>query len=309
MKVKKLDIYNKDPEKGVSNEYPTSSDAFRQPCLWYISAVRNSGKSYLCSKFLAQAKRDKTFNKVYMITPSFASNRSYFGKYVNEDEDVYEPTKDSIFKVIERVEADRDAWEEYLDKLKRYKEFKNEIKNKPIAQFEDNELLYHYEQGHMEKPTYEYKEPVKSLLILDDCLGSPAILQSSGLSRIASLNRHIAPLKEENNGRSACGLAVIILSQSYRMQNGPGRLLRENLSLFTLFKNKQEKQMEVIKEELGSVIDVELFDKAYEYSTKEKYGSLTIDFNPKMPCKTFRKNLNEAIVFDELGGCQCEKKK
>ena len=108
----------------------------------------------------------------------------------------------------------------------------------------------------MEKPTYEYKEPVKSLLILDDCLGSPAILQSSGLSRIASLNRHIAPLKEEYNGRSACGLAVIILSQSYRMQNGPGRLLRENLSLFTLFKNKQEKQMEVIKEELGSVIDV-----------------------------------------------------
>ena len=59
-------------------------------------------------------------------------------------------------------------------------------------------------------------------------------------------------------------LAVIVLSQSYRMQNGPARLLRENLSLFTLFKNKQEKQMEVIKEELGSVIDVELFIKAYD---------------------------------------------
>ena len=309
MKVKKLNIYNQDPEKGVSNEYPTPPDAFRQPCLWYVSAVRNSGKSYLCSKFLAQAKRDKTFNKVYMITPSFASNRSYFGKYVNEEEDVYEPTKDSISKVIERVEADRDAWEEYLDKLKRYKEFKKEIRNKPIAHFEDDELLFHYENGHMEKPTYEYKEPVKSLLILDDCLGSPAILQSSGLSRIASLNRHIAPLKEEYNGRSACGLAVIILSQSYRMQNGPGRLLRENLSLFTLFKNKQEKQMEVIKEELGSVIDVELFDKAYAHATAEKFSNLTIDFNPKAPCKTFRKNLNEAIVFEELGGCKCGSKK
>ena len=124
MKVKKLNVYNEEPDKGVSNEYATQPDAFRQPCLWYISAVRNSGKSYLCSKFLAQAKRDKTFDKVYMITPSFASNRAYFGKYVNEDEDVYEPTKDSISKVIERVEADRDAWEEYLDKLKRYKEFK-----------------------------------------------------------------------------------------------------------------------------------------------------------------------------------------
>ena len=292
MKVKKLNVYNEEPDKGVSNEYATQPDAFRQPCLWYISAVRNSGKSYLCSKFLAQAKRDKTFDKVYMITPSFASNRAYFGKYVNEEEDVYEPTKDSICKVIKRVEADRDAWEEYVEKLKRYKEFKKEIKHRPLANYADDELLYHYESGHMEKPTYEYKEPVKSVLILDDCLGSPAILQSSGLGRIASLNRHIAPLKEEYNGRSACGLAVIVLSQSYRMQNGPARLLRENLSLFTLFKNKQEKQMEVIKEELGSVIDVELFMKAYDHATKEKYGSLTLDFNPKCPSKTFRKNLN-----------------
>ena len=306
MKVKKLNVYNEEPDKGVSNEYATQPDAFRQPCLWYISAVRNSGKSYLCSKFLAQAKRDKTFDKVYMITPSFASNRAYFGKYVNEEEDVYEPTKDSICKVIKRVEADRDAWEEYVEKLKRYKEFKKEIKHRSLANYADDELLYHYESGHMEKPTYEYKEPVKSVLILDDCLGSPAILQSSGLGRIASLNRHIAPLKEEYNGRSACGLAVIVLSQSYRMQNGPARLLRENLSLFTLFKNKQEKQMEVIKEELGSVIDVELFIKAYDHATKEKYGSLTLDFNPKCPSKTFRKNLNECIVFDELP-CKCKK--
>ena len=306
MKVKKLNVYNEEPDKGVSNEYATQADAFRQPCLWYISAVRNSGKSYLCSKFLAQAKRDKTFDKVYMITPSFASNRAYFGKYVNEEEDVYEPTKDSICKVIKRVEADRDAWEEYVEKLKRYKEFKKEIKHRPLANYADDELLYHYESGHMEKPTYEYKEPVKSVLILDDCLGSPAILQSSGLGRIASLNRHIAPLKEEYNGRSACGLAVIVLSQSYRMQNGPARLLRENLSLFTLFKNKQEKQMEVIKEELGSVIDVELFIKAYDHATKEKYGSLTLDFNPKCPSKTFKKNLNECIVVEELP-CKCKK--
>ena len=84
MRLKKLNVYNQDPEKGVSNEYQTAPDAFRQPCLWYISAVRNSGKSYLCSKFLAQAKRDKTFDKVYMITPSVASNRSYFGIQVCE---------------------------------------------------------------------------------------------------------------------------------------------------------------------------------------------------------------------------------
>ena len=58
------------------------------------------------------------------------------------------------------------------------------------------------------------KSQVKSLLILDDCLGSPAILQSSGLTKCATLNRHLSPLKEPHSNRSACGLAVIILSQT-----------------------------------------------------------------------------------------------
>ena len=299
MKTLKLPVYNEDPEKGVSNEYPTSKDAFRQPCLWYISAVRNSGKSYLCSKFLAQAKKDKTFDKIYMVTPSFASNKAYFGKYVDEG-DVYEPTKESIDQVIKRVETDRDGWEEYQNRLKIYNDFMRELKNNPSMT--DEQLLYFYD--FMEKPTYEYNAPVKSLLILDDVINSPAISQSSGLGKLATLNRHVAPLKEDHNGRSACGLAVIILSQSYRCQQGIGRLLRENLSLFTLFKNKQEKQVNAIEEEIGSVIDIDKFRNAYEIATREKYGNLTIDFNPKCPQKTFRKNLNECIIFPDLN---CEK--
>ena len=138
-------------------------------------------------------------------------------------------------------------------------------------------------------------EAAKSLLIMDDILSSPAILQSSGLTRLATLNRHIAPLKEESHGRSSCGLAVIILSQSYRMQSGISRVLRENLSLLTLFANKQEKQIQAIKEELGS-IDEQEFDIAYNMATKERYGNLTIDFNPKKPEYKFRKNLNEFLV-------------
>ena len=93
---------------------------------------------------------------------------------------------------------------------------------------------------------------------------------------------------------------MIILSQSYRMQSGQGigRSLRENLSLFTMFKNKQPKQYEAIKEEIGSVVDSERFDTAYRYATAEQYGSLTTDFKPKHESLTFRKNLNEAIIFE-----------
>lgn len=298
MKTKKLPVFIKNPEQGVSNEYPTSEYAFRQPCLWYVSAVRNSGKSFLASKFLAQAKKDETFDRVYIITPSFKSNEAYFGKYINKD-DVYEPTKDSISQVIARVEADRDEWEKYLTDKKTYKEFSRNLN----GHIQDELLLMYMDMGFFDRePTWKYKTetPPKSLLIMDDILGSPAISSSSGLVKIATLNRHIAPLQQNYNGRSACGLAVIILSQSYRMTNGQGigRSLRENLSLFTMFKNKQPKQYDAIKDEIGSVVDSDKFDLAYEYATDEQYGSLTVDFKPKNESLTFRKNLNEAIIFE-----------
>jgi hypothetical protein len=90
------------------------------------------------------------------------------------------------------------------------------------------------------------------------------------------------------------------------MQGGLGRCLRENLSLLTLFKNRQQKQMDAIQEELANVVDEDKFKVAYEYATGEKYGSLTVDFNPKCNTKLFRKNLNEAIIFDDME-CQCKK--
>ena len=311
MFTKKVNSYDSNIENPVSNEYPTKENSFKQPCLHFIVGQRTSGKSYLTSKMLAQTHKDKTFDRIYIITPSFNSNKSYFGKYIKED-DVFEPTKDSISKVIASVEADRDDWELYLKKVKDYKKFKLEINDKKIH-ISDDDVITYMEHGFFDKkkPEWKYKtiEPPKSLLIMDDVLGSPAILQSSGLTRIATLNRHMAPLEENHSNRSACGLAVIILCQSYKMQSGISRVLRENVSLLTLFKNKQPKQIEAIKEELANVVDIDCFDEAYETSTAEKHGSLTIDFAPKTPCKTFRKNLNEFIIFDKLGGCNCKKEK
>jgi len=308
MKTKHVNVYNKDPDQCVNNEYPTSENAFKQPCLHMIVGQRTAGKSYLASKMLAQAKKEKTFDVIYIVTPSFNSNKAYFEKYIDE-ENVYEPTRDSISKVIERVEADRDLWEEFLVEKEMYEKYKKDIKNKTYS-FNDDEVIMYDSIGFLDgkKPEWKYEkeEPPKSLLILDDVLGSPAIAQSSGLSKIATLNRHQAPLKENHKQRSACGLAVIILTQTYRMQNGIGRVLRENLSLLTLFKNKQEKQMAAIREELANVVDEDLFDKAYKYATSKKYGNLTIDFAPKCNSLKFRKNLNEYILFDELK-CECEK--
>ena len=309
--TKKINLYGKDtePTQGVSNEYKTSHYAIRQPCLMYISAVRNSGKSFCVSKMVSQAQKEKTFDRIYMITPTFQSNKSYFGKMIDED-DVFEPTKDSIQKVIERVDGERDEFEDYLRKEKLYKEFIQILKSK--REFSDGEIMKFEELGFLDdefdRPKWKYDNvrPPQSLLILDDVLSSPALLQSSGITRVSSLNRHVSPLQEPHSGRSACGLAVILISQTYTMPQGVSRTLRENITHLLLFKNKQEKQMSKIREELGSAVDEDKFMTAYNMATKEKYGNLLVDFNPRCPTMTFRKNLNELLIFeDDKEHCNC----
>lgn len=309
MKTKPLKVYNQPVDASVSNEYPTSHEAFRQPCLQMIVGQRTAGKSYLAAKILAQTQKEKTFDVIYIITPSWNSNKGYFGRFI-KPENVYEPTSSSVQDVINRVEADRDEWEKYLADKILYEQFQKDKNSELLLHIDPYKLMSYYDAGFMErkKPKWKYEkeEPPKSLLIMDDCLGSPAILQSSGLTRIATLNRHIAPLEKNHGERSACGLAVMILTQTYKMQQGIGRCLRENLSLLTLFKNRQEKQMESVREELANVVPEHLFTQAYEHATKEKFGNLTVDFKPKCPLLTFRKNLSTALTFPELP-CDCQK--
>lgn len=315
-KIKNLYGSDTDPKQGVSNAYMTPPDAIKAPPLMYVSAVRNSGKSFAVSKLMRQAKKDKTYDRVYLITPTWLSNKSYFGDLIKV-EDVLEPTKTAIDDVVGRVEADRDEWEKFCIEKKRWEEFQKLMKGN--KELNESQILYYFELGYLDdeakKPVWKYSQerPPQSCCILDDILSSPVISQSSSLSRIASLNRHIAPLKEEfiqsdGTKRSACGMGVIIISQTYSMSQGVGRVIRENCTNLMLFKNKQEKQLAKIRDELGSSLDVDKFDLAYELATKEKYGFLLCDFNANCPTKAFRKGFNDYIVFqDDVDACACSK--
>ena len=307
--LKKIKLYGSDtdPKIGVSNSYLTPADAVKAPPLMYVSAVRNSGKSYAVSKMMRQAKKHHTYDRVFIITPTWLSNKSYFSDIIDV-EDVFQPTKDAIDKVVAIVESERDQWDKFVVERKRYKEYINLMKSG--KELNESQILYYFEMGYLDpesKPPewiYKVERPGQYCVILDDILSSPAISQSSSLTRLASLNRHVAPLAEEfvqsdGSRRSACGLGVIVISQSYSMQNGIGRVLRENVNYLMLFKNKQSKQLEKIRDELGSALDVEKFDIAYDIATKEKYGFLMCDFNANEPHQVFRKNLDTYITFAE----------
>lgn len=314
--IKKINVYGKDtdPANGVSNAYETSTFAFRQPNIHMLVGQRNAGKSRACSKLINQAQKEKTFDQIYLISPSAKSNEVYFGKHIPE-ENIFKPTKDSIQKVIERVEQDKEDFEKHLQDLKQYNEFVKLLKSG--GDMTDDQVMKYIDLGFLsesfEKPIFKYQKfsgklrPPTSAVVLDDVLGS-SLLKSNMLESLFCTNRHIAPLNETHSNRSACGLAIYILVQSYRNSGGGiPRLIRENLTELTLFKNRQKKQVDVIKDELASVVDEDKFEKALEFATNKPYGHLTISFGRlKCPTFTFRDAFNQLIVFeDDAEKCNC----
>jgi hypothetical protein len=317
MKKVKANIYGRDvePKKGVNNQYRTPPNAISQPCLMMASGVRNSGKSYAVSKIVAQAQKTSTFDEIYICTPTMLSNMAYFGKFIPSI-NVFEPTGDCINKVLERGEENKNEWEDFCQELMEWKEYMTTLKGS--NDFTDEQLYRFDDKGYLDgivpRPVWKYKteRPPQSLVILDDILGSESIMKSSGLTKCATLNRHLFPINPEyvGNGRTACGLSVIICSQVYRCQNGISKILRENLThLMLVGKNKQPKQLDALTEELGGGIEPAKFMRAYEQATKERYGNLILDFFPECPTKQFRMNLDTYLVFaEDESECMCKKK-
>ena len=310
--TKKVSLYGKDtdPKQGVSNAYDSvMQGGIDGNCLCGIFGLRHSGKTWVCSKIINQAQKTNVYDRIYLITPTFLSNKSYFGKHIDED-DVFEPNRDSIKQVIESVEQDRDDFERYLQELKDYNEYMMKMKSKKDL-FTDEDIFKYDQLGWLEttpdKPQWKYKKvrAPQSLVILDDILGSQ-VVHSPFFTKVATLNRHIAGLKEPYGERTACGLGVIFNSQTYSMNQGVSRVLRENLTHMVIFKNKQTKQLDKMMDELAGAVDEVKFMEAYNYAIKDKHDSLLVSFKPHCPTHTFKRNLNELIIFpDDAKECHC----
>ena len=103
MKTKLVDVFNKPPPEGFNNEYPTSHYMFRNPLLMLVCGVRNSGKGYLTSKIIRQCNAENLYDVIYWISPTFLSNKKQFGDLGIQEEDVFEPTADSVEKVLQNL--------------------------------------------------------------------------------------------------------------------------------------------------------------------------------------------------------------
>ena len=326
MKVKKIKEYSKSPKESISNQYDTKKHMFKEPGIKLVIGTRGTGKSYTTAKIMLEAKKDKLFDVTYFITPTFDSNKAHWSQFDIAEENVFYPNRDAIEKVLNRIETERDEFEDFLVEMEIYERFKRETKNKDTISKMENENLMEYmnmgyvgENGHINnkltRPEWKYKHisgkirPPTSLLVMDDVLGSTALSQSEAFTKLCIMNRHIAPLSEAFDNRQALGCSVIMLAQSYSAQQGIPRACRENATDLILFKNKQKDAMKKIKDELAGAVDEAEFETAYNYATKGKHDNLCISFNCDCPTKRYRKNLNEFIIFESAEKeCVCPKK-
>jgi len=305
--------YNLQPVQSIDNRYPTKHYEMRQPTVCAVVGTRGGGKSHAMSRLLLEAKKNNTFDEVFLISPTAQSNAQYWRGLI-DPEFMFEADRDAIDKVVAAAEAIKDEYEKFLKDREDYKEFNKKLNSKKGFSAEDAE--YFEALGlfdHPEPPVYRYKkvQAPRFALILDDCLSSEAMLKSTNknnINSIATTNRHLCPLKEPEGNRSACGIAVFMLIQSYKSMGNISRQTREQVTDLFLFQNKQQQQMKSIKEEILSNLNEEQFDMAYNYSTSKPYGFLWISFNPSCPTLTYRSGLTELLIFqDQMEKCVCDK--
>ena len=73
--TKKIKEFKKAPDTSITNEYPTSENSLRAPYLMLVIGTRNTGKSYTTAKILHQAMDDNLYDRYFMISPTYDSNR------------------------------------------------------------------------------------------------------------------------------------------------------------------------------------------------------------------------------------------
>lgn len=278
----------------------TQKNWFEIPFILLSIAKRFSGKTASLTYFLKIMKNMDRLDRVLVITPTYANNRHYYkGLDVNEDTDVFDPTIDTCSHLMEVLDDEARAFDEYHLQMERWDELQKEIKSKKHVNDINEELLLSFE--NMEKPTYKYMRNGRAYrpvitAIFDDCMGTDLYSPSKRnmLSYMVIKHRHLG---QTEFGKGSIGLNLIFAVQAYT-SNGQGipKSIRTNVTILCCFRNKNLKELQTIAEELAGEVHPETFFKLHAQATEIPYGFLTVDLNKKKSAlSSFRQNFDKYL--------------
>ena len=281
----------------------TEDDFPKLHTLSILSGRRGGGKSVALANFLKKCKDKYYYDKIILITPTYASNKQIWDICDISEDDVIEPEVGAMKEATSIILAEKAEWDNFLEKKKKFGDFMKD-KKQNLERIKATRLLDYYEQGFLEpdydKPIWKYQkeQAPRIAVVLDDCMGCDLMNKpSSKLTNFAIKHRHIA---------SGLGCSLFMLVQSYRSKDGVPRAIRENCTNLWLFRINNVDQIKAIKDESDLPVSDEEFMNMCEYAHNIPFNFLFIDFSPKADCKRFRSGLNEFLIPASIT-CECKK--
>ena len=276
----------------------------RLPIFCINCGKRGSGKTTAVSNLLRMYKETGTMDRIFVISPTFNSNKKMLQMLDIKDEDIFsDPDEPGLVqKIISLVEKERDDFKRYMHLKENYDRIMKQIKLGilPIDSSEwDDYLMSYYDITNntfrMPEPKYKrYKEgkpPILSLFI-DDSLCTK-LMTNRKLPSMVMRHRHLGDFLEGG----AVGLSIFVAIQSYKANSGLPKCIRNQATSICLFKTKDSTELKQIAESFSGEILIETFMKLYEIATDEPHSFLFVDLHKKESQPSmFRKNFDTYLV-------------
>ena len=273
-----MEKYNIKLLQGGPEYADTEADWFAMPFVMLSVAKRMSGKTCSISQYLQILNKMGKLDRLIIVSPTFMNNKHYFeGLPIDEESDVLEPTLDAAQIVMRKLEEEAEIYNEYKEKLKKWKELQAFIKSKKnLNDINEDLLLYFAEDMKKPVPKYGGRKPIV-VCLFDDCQNTDAFSSKSKISYLTIKHRHLGMTVD---GSIGCNLIYCI--QNYTSNSGGlPKSVRGNVTQLCVFKNKNQKELDIIAAEASGEVSQKTFLKLHQEATQQPYKFLTVDFNPK----------------------------
>ena len=222
-------------------------------------------------------------DRLILVSPTYHNNQHYFnGLPLDPILDVIEPTLESAQVVMDKLVEEGRLYDEYFDKMKRWTELMKLVKYSKTNIDDIDETLFYDLDEMLAKPTYKYMrdgKPYKPVVVVffDDCQNTMAFSPKSKVSYLTIKHRHVG---ETIHG--SIGVNLMFACQNYTSNSGGiPKTIRGNTTILCVFKNKNQKELDLISEECSGECNSANFMQVFEKATDEDFAFLTVDFNRK----------------------------
>ena len=127
------------PKKGAFT-IETEPDFPKLHTLCIASGKRGGGKSIATANFIKSCKDKHYYDRVWLVTPTYYSNKAIWDIAEIAEEDTFEPDVSVLKDITNMVEAERAEWDHFLNLKEMYKKFQKDIR-KPINRLDPETLL------------------------------------------------------------------------------------------------------------------------------------------------------------------------